>query len=216
MILIQKAYRTFKPHNFRCGTDYTLNKMFRTESTESEKLERSIYLQQFAGLDVDSAILKMTDDFASSTLQQRSNQPNTLGCIEHTLQRNDSYAKVNLRSQSFGNQYLHHIALIAAGRRDELKAVIATNLLLPSNDPNRLQVSHLCHNSHCINQQHLVVETAKDNLARSSCKGMSILQFFIVGDEYVLMGCPHRKSPVSKHCILPLKIVDIHPGYNAL
>lgn len=190
--------------------------MFRTDSTESEKLERSIFLQTFAGLDVNAAILKLDVPFASKIIAERSQQPNSLGCIEHSLQKNEPYAKVNLRNYNLGNQYLHHIALIAAGRRDELKAVIATNQHLKQNDANRLQVSHLCHKSHCINHQHLVVETARDNLARNSCKGMSMLQFFIAGEEYVLNVCPHRSPPISKHCILPLKIVDIHPGTNIL
>nr|QCT85682.1 putative homing endonuclease [uncultured Rhizophydiales] len=179
-------------------------------------MERLIYLQQFVDLEVDARLFEMDSSYASEVVKRRVQQPNELGCVEHTLQRREPYAKVNLRQKDFGNQYLHHIALIAADRKNELKAVVATNKSLSQNDHNRLQVSHLCHNSYCVNHNHLVVEAAKDNLARNSCKGSHNIQFFIAGDEYIWNGCPHRKSPLHKHCILPFRTVEMNPGYNCI
>jgi hypothetical protein len=57
--------------------------------------------------------------------------------------------------------YLHHPALIADDRRDELSWCTQAN--------NLFQVSHLCHIGGCFNPKHLLVEESERNKARNSC-----------------------------------------------
>jgi|ERR1700734_1038971 len=58
-----------------------------------------------------------------------------------------------------GNITLHHLSLIAHNRGPEACAI---------NQTNGLQVSHLCHQTRCLNPAHLVVETGELNRVCSS------------------------------------------------
>lgn len=82
--------------------------------------------------------------------------------------------------------YVHHLALIAAGRKEEL--------LKKSKDDH---VSHLCHQRTCFNAAHLVVESSKKNRDRNKC----------IGWTYINCPCPcnHKFNPCNHipQCILP-------------
>ena len=56
--------------------------------------------------------------------------------------------------------YLHHLALVAADRRDELALV---------RQGGDFECSHICHNTGCFNAEHLVVETSSTNKQRNFC-----------------------------------------------
>lgn len=191
--------------------------MLRTDTNEFEQIERAIFLSSFSGVLPDAVILKLSLRDAKRFINERMQLPTSaIGCREHLQTRNERYGKINLVKSGYGNLYLHHVALLAANRRSDLELVIGTNANLSPNDPGRLQVSHLCHNSHCILESHLVVERADFNLARNSCHGAYQVRFTIGEDKYVIDPCPHRIAPLYKACILPVMDREIHPGRNSL
>ena len=81
------------------------------------------------------------------------------------------------------NVYLHHLTLIAAGRAHELRRLYKRGY----------QVSHLCHKTWCFNPEHLVVESARRNNARNSCKG----NYVISHGDMTWNPCPHGRSHIT-------------------
>jgi len=83
--------------------------------------------------------------------------------------------------------YAHHLALIVAGRKEELL----------KKEQRRSSVSHLCHQRTCFNAAHLVVESSEKNRDRNKC----------IGWTYITCPCPcNHKFNACKHtpqCILP-------------
>lgn len=87
-----------------------------------------------------------------------------------TADRSRGWIKCKVGSSSKREYYIHHLALLAADRGAELGQVfIGRNPDQVFTD--RKQVSHLCHNPICFNEEHLIVETASENLERNMCKG---------------------------------------------
>ena len=84
--------------------------------------------------------------------------------------------------------YIHHLALIAAGRRTELED--ARN--------RSLQVSHLCHNPACFNEKHLIIELQAENLQRNKCKGWTWIAHPAAPELGTFNPCQHLVK-----CILP-------------
>lgn len=82
--------------------------------------------------------------------------------------------------------YIHHLALIAANRQQDLQGVSEGK-----------QVSHLCHNRTCFQPDHLVVEDAKVNRERNKCQGWTWITC-PCGCNYKFNPCTH-----SPQCILP-------------
>jgi hypothetical protein len=87
--------------------------------------------------------------------------------------------------------FMHQIALIAAGKRKEMRGIGKTG----ATD----HASHLCHNSACFNPRHVVVESAKLNKWRNSCRGHKI----IYSGRVVWHPCVHGMVESYKRCILP-------------
>lgn len=99
--------------------------------------------------------------------------------------------------------YLHHLALIAAERLDELRWCSQAN--------NRFQVSHLCHNNGCFDPRHLIVEEADRNKARNSCQGHEIIEYSGVGPMRY-NPCPHGgERKMYRKCLLPTRAIS-EPG----
>lgn len=61
---------------------------------------------------------------------------------------------------------VHQIALVAAGRRQELYRTLIPYKLKDEREL-KYTVSHRCHNKHCFNEKHLIVEPLGDNLVSS-------------------------------------------------
>ncbi|KAK9253194.1 zinc-binding loop region of homing endonuclease-domain-containing protein [Lipomyces tetrasporus] len=64
------------------------------------------------------------------------------------------------------------------------------------------QASHLCHQTNCINPDHLVVETQQVNLSRKMCSVKVNVKTSVNGRDYFLKAeeCPH-----SPPCIIRLE-----------
>lgn len=99
--------------------------------------------------------------------------------------------------------YLHHLALIADNRRDELEWCTQAN--------NLFQVSHLCHNGGCFNPEHLRVEESDRNKARNSCQGHEIIEYSGWGPMRY-HPCPHGGAMKEFYkCVLPVRSIT-EPG----
>jgi hypothetical protein len=99
--------------------------------------------------------------------------------------------------------YLHHLALIADGRRDKLEWCTQANSIF--------QVSHLCHNGGCFNPQHLEVEESQRNRSRNSCQGHEAIEYS--GKGFLKYHpCPHAGA-IGQYpkCILPVRHIT-EPG----
>ena len=117
----------------------------------------------FTGEEVQSALERLEKGHKKSF---GPCQTNSIGCKLCQKSRNKGgtgWVKCKVvKSKSKKEFYIHHLALIAAGRVGELKG-------------SPYQVSHLCHQPTCFNPEHLVVETREENLARNRCIGWTWL-----------------------------------------
>ena len=96
--------------------------------------------------------------------------------------------------------YLHHLALIADDRMDELSWCTQAN--------NIFQVSHLCHNGGCFNPAHLKVEESARNKDRNSCQGHEIIQYNGSGPMRY-NPCRHGGELGEYHkCLLPTRVIS--------
>lgn len=120
--------------------------------------------------------------------------------LSNTSSREDGHTNEKI---GIKKMYLHHLALVADDRRDELSWCTQAN--------NIFQVSHLCHNGGCFNPRHLLVEESERNKARNSCQGHEIIEYSGWGPMRY-NPCPHggeRREYVK--CILPTRFID-EPG----
>ena len=102
--------------------------------------------------------------------------------------RGKGYAKAKLRGSGIRREfYLHHlVVLMKANGEEHIKLV----------GDGKHEVSHLCHQSTCINHDHIVVETKQQHKQRQACHGSTWVS---------CPCCEHSFSP-CKHdpqCILP-------------
>lgn len=115
---------------------------------------------------------------------------NSIGCLLAEKQPNKGKEEGWVKCKVTGSRteyYIHHLALVDAGRADDLKGLL-----------NGKQVSHLCHNRVCFNADHLVVEDAETNRDRNKCRSWSWVT--------CPCGCNHKFNPCTTHdpkCILP-------------
>lgn len=71
----------------------------------------------------------------------------------------NGYVKAKPADMNAANEfYLHHLALVAAGRRNELARI---------RQGSDFECSHICHNTACFNAEHLVVEASSINKQRN-------------------------------------------------
>src|SRR5690606_421699 len=88
---------------------------------------------------------------------------NSIGCLLATKTpnkgENTGWVKCKVGGQRM-EYYVHHLTLIVAGRKDELRGFVEGK-----------QASHLCHNRCCFRASHLVVEDGEANRARNQCRG---------------------------------------------
>lgn len=89
---------------------------------------------------------------------------------------------------------LHHLAVVAAGRGQDLLAVAKV-----SPGGYRYEVSHLCNNAKCFNPDHIRVETKLANDARKACAKSSQLLL----DGSVMNPCTHDQEFGWK-CVMPI------------
>lgn len=193
-------------------------------------------LQQFSdrGISkpVQNAILQITQEQAQSLIDEYCRETRS-GCRISRLTASERYSYVNLNRSTYrrsdgsrfpdGKYYLHHIAILLKRRsRTLLRSVYATS---GTSSKDMLQVSHLCHRSHCLNPDHLVVEPMDDNLNRNRCQHQQIIDYNPgVGQRVILHPCPHRATTRLKtECILPTVVVHEatapflyynEPGFN--
>ena len=163
--------------------------------------------------EVQALIWDMPPDLADKHLQE-ARDPTTeharqaLTGVECWMKAPDAnrYAKINLRNTTHHNHiddssvkygkniYLHHLAVVAAGRGEGLRVVV---------DRGEYHASHLCGNERCFRPDHVWVEPAEVNEARKSCQEGADIQC-VCGNFY--RRCWHRTMPGScgKACILPV------------
>jgi hypothetical protein len=82
--------------------------------------------------------------------------------------------------------YVHHLVIVATLKGDTSQFA-----------NNNYEVSHLCHNTDCINAEHVRLESKELNADRNRCNGQSWIT--------CPCGCEHTFNP-CKHepqCILP-------------
>jgi hypothetical protein len=132
----------------------------------------------------ERAILKQQQGYTSGGTRIAPAQINSVSCHLSNKAQNRVGGYVKLKLTSGGTEYyLHHLALIAVGRGEEMRT-------------NGHQVSHLCHNCNCFNAEHLIVESGEANRDRNKCQGWTWIK------------CPHGElfNPCHQHtpkCILP-------------
>lgn len=132
-----------------------------------------------------------------------------LGCwTSRNAPSSGGYVKTNLRNtrhplfpnRKIGiNVYVHQLAVIAAGRGNQLAM---------TRPGGGFEVSHLCHTSGCFNPDHLVVEPGDLNRARNSCQGRVVIEHA----GAVLHPCSHWCWGNGGHreCILPKSTIPPH------
>lgn len=132
-----------------------------------------------------------------------------LGCwLSGNAPSSGGYVKSNLRNtkhplhsnRKIGiNVYVHHLAIIASGRGNQLGV---------AGSRGSHEVSHLCHQSGCFNPDHLVVEPGDLNRARNTCHGKVVIEHA----GAVLHPCSHWCWGNGGHreCILPKATIPPH------
>jgi Zinc-binding loop region of homing endonuclease len=144
---------------------------------------------------------------AQNILASKGFTNNGIGCRLSTNaphRDENGYVKINLRNTpGLGFQiFIHMLALIAAGRKDELLAC------QDPEHPLQLECSHLCHNNVCFEASHIIVEPHADNVARQTCAGTYIIRH----GAMTFHPCPHGNMWAKKHCILP--VLALGNGYH--
>jgi len=135
--------------------------------------------------DVSEALLRIQNGYKSYYGPATTNET---GCLlagkMGNKGRDEGWPKCKVGG-SRAEFYVHHLALIAAGRKDELRGL-----------NNGKQVSHLCHHRNCFNASHLIVEDGEANRERNKCHGWTWIEC-PCGCKYSFNPCKH-----SPQCIL--------------
>ena len=115
---------------------------------------------------------------------------NAIGCIIPDQPNNkDKRPAMKIGGVSHRISYL---VLVADGRANDL--LLVDRASEETSDP--CEISHLCHNSRCINKDHLIAEVRSTNRWRSVCMGHTKTKCGDCGK--VTNPCPHTPK-----CILP-------------
>jgi hypothetical protein len=123
------------------------------------------------------------------------------------------------------NSRLHVLAMLSKDAQgDPKKYGLAHQALKGAHRYGTHHTSHLCHNNHCFNPAHLVVETCALNLARNKCQGHQILRIFYPSpnggyqDTYLEWHpCRHGVSENRALCILPVREIRVPiVGYDGI
>lgn len=168
--------------------------------------------------EVQAAILSLPADEAREIIDLHSKHFTDLGCIEHSLTRSEKYGHINLskvkdlrmpgtdNKYPSGKYYLHHIAVLLKNNgHNLLKSVLKVKETAQAKlATQEFEVSHLCHNSRCINPSHLIVEPSKDNRARNACQGQRVVELTTEKNRtFVFHPCIHKKTTKARlECIL--------------
>lgn len=184
--------------------------------TGIETIRATIAMREELGTNAPKIAL-ITRAHARELLMARRSEVTPLGCwlTNNADSHNNGYKALNLGSTKsrveghthtsigIAKFYLHHLALIAFDRADELGWVSAGDKLF--------QISHLCHNPGCFNGAHLLVEESDRNKDRNTCQGHEILEYSGVG-PLRYNPCRHGGPRGELHkCILPTRHIQ-QPG----
>ena len=146
----------------------------------------------------------LTGEIAVSTLLRIASSgnvvTNSIGCYIYTGQ--PSRKRKRTKVATGVEAYVTAVALIAAGRGEELKAIRKGG----RSEGVFYHVSHLCHVPACFNHRHLVVEAVRLNLERKACSLIGKPGGFDPCRSGWMMSAAHQEMP----CILP----DERDGYN--
>lgn len=165
-----------------------------------------------------AAVERITLDHARQLVEQRRTEVALgMGCWVDTNAPThaNGYKSINLANthsrveghtdKKIGLQkmYMHHLALVGAGRRAELSRCTQANSIF--------QVSHLCHNGGCYNPDHLVVEESWRNKDRNSCQGHERIDYTGLG-QMRYHPCSHGgEHNEYRRCVLPVRHIT-EPG----
>lgn len=197
-------------------------RLLTPQTSQETSAARQIYIQELAERSatvrverpVAEATLELSEAEIGQILETRTIAEGDIGCLVATITPNESYAHVNLskfrnlrrrNGQRYpsGKYYLHHLAALSAHGASMLGTVYNSNDRVPR---EQMQVSHLCHNSRCVQGVHLVIESSADNIARNQCQNQKTVRFSIGRRQFVFNPCPHRRTTrVRQECILPEK-----------
>jgi len=131
----------------------------------------------------DESKAKAYADTIAALATKAEVDPDFPECLFHKKSLPSKYAKAKLRGMKDDKEYyVHHIVMGSKGITE-----------WGDND----QISHLCHNTRCINKEHLIVETKAANLARNLCKGWSHMKH---RDEWINVCA--IKGQCNPPCIL--------------
>lgn len=204
------------------GHDYNLRPTTSAGDRTKRQAELQLIQEQnpYESSAVHKDMMELTQTQVNNLITRYTRSQNENECWLSTLSEKEKYNSValsklssvklgsELRSFSSGPVYLHHLAVLL--KRDGqalLRKVQSTRLKKKSEDI--YQVSHLCHNSHCLNPSHLVVETKQDNLGRNQCQRQKKIKLNWLTGGMILHPCPHRKTTRLKlECILPSVTID--------
>lgn len=97
------------------------------------------------------------------------------------------------------NLFCHHIAFFSSAEFDSFSLDSAVGMAeVKKRLTANWEFSHLCHNTGCINPDHLTLESAQDNQARNMCNGWAFVECPQCSE--VFNPCKHWPQ-----CILPVQ-----------
>lgn len=194
----------------------------RLSTTSSVAAARAAYdnnLRQLANATPSERFTRLTHvdaGRARAVLQRLAFTTNETGCklSSNKPSHKNGYVQISINNvptpqgTTFDIHILvHQLPFLASGNVEMLRSAMQYGTH---------QISHLCHNSSCFNPDHLVVETAKLNMARKTCQGHKITRFYHLDDKvqvrmdgagnelYVQYHpCVHGTTELRRLCILP-------------
>lgn len=106
----------------------------------------------------------------------------------------DEAARVGMRGYKIDNCQVAFHRVAAVIQYLDTNGFQATKSLLQGRDIKKMEASHLCHNSRCINPQHLLLEHRDVNKSRQGCVGTVICS----GCEHSRLVCQHVPSCIKR------------------
>ena len=154
-------------------------------SSTASKVEKQKNILNLDPADVSEALNRVEEGYKSYYGPASSN---SIGCLLANKASNKPFRAGWVKCKVGGQRkeyYVHHLALIPAGRGGELRGLL-----------KKKQVSHLCHQRTCFNASHLIVEDRKTNQDRTKCRGWTWIK---------APKGKHKFNPCQHHpqCILP-------------